>query len=119
MKSIGEVLKTMRTLENGAAPVFSLSYIAYNKKKGKGGEIKSFDQAILCQDSRDQFTSKQKPSASTGTNESGSGSVRKNPEHLKNHTINIQIVNNGVLTSMIRKVHIPLITYFNGEKITL
>ena len=41
--------------------------------------------------------------------------AKRNPRHRRWYTRNICLLQNGVLTSIIRKIHPPLILEFNGQ----
>lgn len=74
---------------------FSITFVTCDLNKDEGGDKITIKKAILV----------------------GSGSSKsevKNPNHFANYTRNIRSVN----SDRILKIHPPLVTRFNGQKIT-
>lgn len=104
MISLAEVLKKMSTPdENGEAVPFSIEFIKYDKKRRTGGQKAFYPEAILC------YNPTPKTEMKTQSEEF------KKPKHSQNDTRNIEILNCGAKTGVIRKIHILLIVKFNGE----
>lgn len=104
-----EVLQMMRQTDvNGEAVPFSLEWRTYNKQNKMGGKLMTIDRAVLCfKLEKDKVMNweavlKVKPIEKE----------RKNPNHHKNYTINID-----PLIGKPIKVNVLLITKFNGQKV--
>lgn len=102
--SMGDALDLMAETDRyGRLKPFSLTYISFNKRTGKGGEVISFKSCYL-----------------RVVNNTGS-KVRKGkinpqshqPDHWKNSTRNFEPIGSGV----IRKFHIWLLMEFNGMEV--
>lgn len=107
MIQLKDVLSDMSTTDaNGEAVPFAIEYVTYDKKRKSGGDIKSYPEAILC------FKTKEK------SVEQKIDIDYKKPNHSQNETRNIQILNNGKPTNVIRKINILLITKFNNQEVT-
>jgi hypothetical protein len=87
---------------------FSIAFITCDRKKQTGGEWIFIDRAVkhdfLTRAETDQL---QKSAPATQM-------FHKNPNHYQNSTRNIRIIKNSEL----RKIHIRLITEFNGMVVT-
>lgn len=91
------MLNTMNEWESSGNRVpFSITFVTCNQKQGTGGEKITIDQAVLVGNS----TSK---------------SNKKNPNHYENYTRNIRALEGDRMM----KVHVLLITRFNGQSIIL
>lgn len=101
--SLSEVLDKMR---NGNQP-FNIEYCTADRTKKTGGKIISIEGAILSGESHE--TSEHTNPAS----DSNQTSFSKAPAHFKNATRNILILS----SNQTRKLHIYLITSFNGLKV--
>jgi hypothetical protein len=105
--TVKEILQAME-----AGETFSLTVISYNRKEKAGGKLVEYHEARL-----------HKRGEADGTGGRSSTKVEtmqetlKNPEHRKWYTRNIQILQDGFPTSIIRKIHPPLIIEFNGKKV--
>ncbi len=86
---------------------FSITYITWDHQRGRGGSVKSVDQAVKHYQSARQDLNveikKDRPSLLY--------SIR-NPNHFHNGTVNIRVSAAG--NADIRKVHYQLIRRFNG-----
>ncbi len=91
-------------MENGKE--FSIRFYTANKSTGKGGQRIEVEKAVLHKKKKDTNPNDAQ-SVETTTHK------RRNPQHYRNATRNIKIVSSG----QIRKVHIWLITEFNGKKV--
>ena len=95
----------MDEVDRDGNPVpFSIKYVTYNRKNKTGGEVVSIAQAMKC-------VTKRGGKIIYDTREK-SGSKR-NPNHFKNSTRNLNIVG----TDQIRKSNIRMIIEFNGQKV--
>lgn len=99
-----------------AGKVFTCKVISFNKKKRSGGEVQAY-RAVLLQR---QDSSKLRPLTAVERKAAQEAPiVSRDPNHRIHYTRNIQLVtDDGFLTQVIRKIHIPLIIEFNGEKVT-
>lgn len=98
---------------------FSLRVVTYDKQRKKGGELKYYKEAILLQpEKEDAEAAKLHQRPLTTTEATANNRERRDPNHHKWFTRNIRLLENGFPTSLKRKVHIILITEFNGREIT-
>lgn len=99
-----------------AGKVFTCKVVQYDKQKRRGGEVKEY-QAVLLQR---QDSSRLRPLTEAEKRAAREVEpVVRDPNHRIHYTRNIQLVTaDGFLTQVIRKIHIPLIVEFNGEKVT-
>jgi len=128
--SIKQMLSYMAT-----GDLFSISYVTFDKQRKKGGRIEEFVQARLLMpkanrtDTMHGVENDQEASSAVASTKVGrpltaheqnlqiiaqanSDTARK-PNHSQHHTRNIQIFQEGKPTSLIRKVHYPLVLTFN------
>ncbi len=82
---------------------FDIEFVKADRKKKTGGEIVALEKVVL---SKNQ--DKESPEA-----KSASEPGHKSPNHWQNSTRNLKILS----SNHIRKVHIRLITKFNGQKV--
>ena len=82
---------------------FSLTYVTADRKKGTGGDLVSIPRATKT-GHRAKDGQKLTPAVIR--------QAAKNPNHSEHFTRNIVLPNREV-----RKVHIDLITHFNGKKV--
>ena len=101
--TIKEVLASMST-----GNPFSLSYVTYDRSRKKGGQIKHVEEAelVMRQTIEGRPLTKKEASITAPTK-------KKNPNHSENYTRNIRILQDGQATSLIKKIHPPLILTFN------
>lgn len=104
--TMAEALEEMaHTDRYGRLKPFSITYISYNKRSGKGGQVISFPSCYL-----------------RVLNNTGSKIIRnkkrleaRQPNHWKNSTRNIEPIGSGE----IRKFHIWLMIEFNGKEVVI
>lgn len=89
---------------------FSMTFVAFDRARKKGGQIKRVHSAILENANRPKLPSKNKTSATN---------PKKNPNHWDNQTRAFRHLVDGVPSAGIRKFHIFLLTEFNGEPVYL
>ncbi|QCR23077.1 hypothetical protein [Pontibacter sp. SGAir0037] len=100
-----EVLQHMQA---GLTP-FDIAYVTLDQRRKTGGEIKRYTQCLL------SGIKQKKGKATTGANpKPESTSWAKNPNHFDNATRNLTLPNGQK-----RKLHIWLITEFNGMKVLI
>ena len=110
MIKLNQVLKIMQ-----AGEIFSMSFVTLDVKRKTGGKIRQIDEARIIQ-KQPKLRSDFKPSEDTGKYEPR---LKKNPNHWTNCTRSFKIIVDGIESSSIRKVHIFLITKFNGKTVYL
>ncbi|MFY0628690.1 MAG: hypothetical protein JXR07_20525 [Reichenbachiella sp.] len=103
---MNQVLDQMMRVDHRGNPVpFSIQFCTLNKKKKEGGQLITVDKAILSWNTGGATTPKN--DQPTKANVAG-----KKPNHYRNRTRNLVLPNNEI-----RKVHISLITEFNGQEV--
>lgn len=109
--TLAEVLQTMENVTANGKPVpFSIECISCDEAKDDGGDLMKFDKATLAFVSKTgtrQFQHSRRLAELEKLDKQG-----KAPNHVKNGTINIKN-ESGSIT----KLHIWLITKFNGNKV--
>lgn len=105
-------------MESGQA--FSLKVVAYDRKRKSGGQIKDYPEAVLLQVEEDEIVSEDIFRGNRPNTQKEAQQIRmvKEAHHRKWYTRNIRILQNGHPTSIIKKIHPPLIIEFNGQKVT-
>jgi len=103
-------LKAVLAAMAAAVEPFSLRYVKLNEQKGTGGEVVPLSGQLLSGKGAGQQLA---PSSPAGPAEEAAG--RRDPNHHANMTRNLRSVVNGHYT----KVHIYLITEFNGKKVII
>lgn len=84
---------------------FSVEFVTCDLKRKRGGEIISVEGAVLMRTTTDRANEQQsKPTNATTT---------RSANEYENATRNLLLPNNQV-----RKIHIRLITKFNGQSVT-
>lgn len=99
-------IKDMINYMNAGKP-FSLVYITYDSKTGRGGAVKKVQQAVKT------FVNDSTINAEIKKDNNSVIYATKNPNHFANGTINIRVTAAG--NADIRKVHVQLIRRFNGQ----
>jgi len=112
--TVREMLADMKLGE-----IFTIQGITYNRKERSGGEPYDYPECILL-DAEESIT------PSTGdprgrpltTIEQGPPPLpKRNANHTLWYTRNVRICQAGQPTSIIRKIHPPLITIYNGKTV--
>ncbi len=98
------LFKDMITYIDSGQP-FALSFITFDKKRDKGGELINVKSAV-------KFMSKPLQQKAITAAQPEFVMVSKNPKHFENATRNIKLQNGSI-----RKVHIRLIRLFNNKKV--
>lgn len=100
---------------------FSLTFVTYDRKRSyRSGRVVSYEQAELMR--RDQNvadgaqppTQGQRPPTAREA-QSLNRANRRRANHYEHYTRNIRILQDGEPTSMIVKLHPPLVLIFNNE----
>ena len=104
---LNEALRIMKSGE-----IFSIQFVTFDKKRKTGGFIKHYPEArLLLKDDKEKKVVK---------SSSGAAPIKtKNPNHWDNATRNIKVIVNGIESSGNKKLHIFLITMFNGKRVYL
>lgn len=96
-----------------AVEPFDLRYVKLNEQKGTGGELVALSGQLLSGKGAGQQQAPAQPTAPA--EESAPAAGRRDPQHHANMTRNLRSTVNGRYT----KVHIYLITEFNGKKVII
>jgi hypothetical protein len=108
--------EALRILHSGA--VCSLTYVAADRKRGTGGKMIHIPQCVIYSEDPESPTtsiSSEDASPPSGACPVNSGGSRRGASHYLHKTRNIYIPS----TRKIQKLHIKLITRFNGKKVLL
>lgn len=106
-------LKQMLAHMEAAVEPFALRYVKYNEQKGAGGELVPISGQLLSGKGRAEAAPLVGPGPDAG--EALEAWVRRNPHHGVNMTRNLVSTVNGRYT----KVHIYLITEFEGKRVVI
>jgi hypothetical protein len=94
--------------------VFSCKVVTFDKQKQTGGELREYRAVLLRRDPMPNL----RPSTAQEL-EAYNKKIQREPNHRLHYTRNIRIVTeDGFKTQVIKKIHIPLIVEFNGQKVT-
>jgi hypothetical protein len=106
--TVKEVCEMMEQCSRRARPVpFSITYVTYDEQRNTGGELRTYDHAIMV-----VLNSTGSKAYST---ENALKLKNKKPNHWRHGTRNIMVQHSGET----RKVHIWLILEFNGCEVDL
>lgn len=98
--TLADALYLMRQVDRAGQPIpFSISFVTWNRREKKGGELKEFNKATLIFHER-------------GKTIKSSNAIKK-PLHWRNATLNIRPLG----SDRIIKVHRDLITRVNDKQI--
>jgi len=107
----------LAAMETGSP--FSITYVTYDRQRKRGGRIEQYSEAVLLQRPEDSPTppagSGPRPPTEIERKRMQLEQLRKNPNHGKWYTRNIQLMVNGHPTGQTRKIHPPLVIYFNDQ----
>lgn len=100
--------------------VFSLTCVAYDRKRKRGGALKEYPEAVLLHiaDEVEVAQDAGRPLTSMEKTRMKIENVRRSPRHGTHFTRNIRILQQGVPTGIVEKIHVPLIVKFNGCDVT-
>lgn len=93
---------------------FSCKVVALDIKRKTGGNVIEYPEVRLAK--LEEKEPADRPPTHTEQLQDKLQKLQKNPKHKKHFTRNIQILQDGYPTSIIKKIHVPLIIEFNGEK---
>lgn len=110
--SIRDVLDYM-----ASGNTFSLKVVSYDHKRQKGGQIIEYPEVVQVIKKEDAER-KQRPATKQEQLQAKVQEHKsKNPSHGKHYTRNINVLQDGHPTSIIRKIHPILIIEFNNKKV--
>jgi hypothetical protein len=105
--------KQMMAAMAAAVEPFSLRYVKLNEQKGTGGELVAISSQLLS--SKGQASAAPTIGPAPADVEELEAWLHRNPNHYENMTRNLKSTVNGRYT----KVHIYLITEFEGKKVII
>jgi len=111
MKTVKECLDYM---ESGRA--WSCRYVTYNRQKKTGGEVEVVFEAVLAREEEGANSDRNQTRAEQRNNIQKKEAL-KNPNHSQWYTRNYVLCEGGIPSSIVRKLHPPLLIEFNGEKV--
>lgn len=98
----------MKQLDRQGKPIpFSVRVVEYNRQTKQGGRIVNYEGVTLTSADR-----KRRDDPPAVAEADGGNSTKKSPNHYRNKTRNLVLRNGEV-----RKIHIRLITRFNGHTV--
>ena len=100
---------------------FSMKYVTFDRVRKKGGEITEVTEAIGMKVPTDQELKeslKREPTQTEARRIELARLSARNPNHRKHLTMNYQLLQDGIPTSIIRKFHPALCIEFNGKIVT-
>jgi hypothetical protein len=106
MIQLSDALEQMEQVNRrGFAVPFSIEVVSYDKKRDTAGDVKSYENAVLCTNKVVNKVWKSTPTKKVTT-------TKPVQNHWRNATRNIQLPNGEVKT-----IHIWLIRKFNNQKV--
>lgn len=99
---------------------FSLRYVTFDRQRKRGGQVKYISEAEMVQAEEEERRARKIKGRPLTLEEIArlTAPAGRNPNHSYHFTRNVRILENGRPTSLIRKVHIILITEFNNCPVT-
>lgn len=110
--SIREVLDYM-----AIGKIFSMKVVAYDHKRQKGGHIIEYPEAVQVVKKDEAERDKRPATRQEQLRAKVLEHKSKIPSHGKHYTRNINVLQDGHPTSIIRKIHPILIIEFNNKKV--
>lgn len=109
MISFREILRIIHS-----GQVFTCKVVTFDKKQQTGGELRDYRAVLLRRDPMHNLRPSTKPELQEYDRQ-----IQRDPNHRIHYTRNIRLVTaDGFKTQVIKKIHIPLIVEFNGQKVT-
>jgi len=100
-------------MESGAP--FSIQVITYDARRKEGGKVVEYGEAVLLSaEEKESLIGRPKTQIEDWA-ERKATARRKAPKHRKWYTRNIRVLQDGHPTSIVRKIHPPLVTLFNQQ----
>ena len=121
MSNLITVRQMLSEMETGA--IFHIRGVHFNRTKKTGGEVYEY-QAILLRGDNNPLAPAQQDGLVPNPGEHDRPLTaaetktvyeRRNPNHSQFFTRNVAVCQNGQRTTMIRKIAIPLVVYYNGK----
>lgn len=107
------VKEMLAEMDTGAA--FSISYIKYDRQRRKGGDrVDVLEAQLLMPDKEDTLGRGRTPLEET-RERTARVKAGRDPRHMKWYTRNIRILQDGAPTSLVHKIHPPLVLLFNDQ----
>ena len=102
-------------METGA--LFSISYLTYDRQRKRGGRVEQYSEAVLLRrpEERTAPTAGERTPTTIERKRKQLAQLRRNPQHHRWYTRNIQLLVDGHPTSQHRKIHPPLVILFNSQ----
>ena len=107
------VKEMLEDMDTGAD--FSISYIKYDRNRKKGGERIDVLQAQLLQPDKEEKVGRGKTPLEELKQRTAQVKAGRDPRHMKWYTRNIRILQDGAPTSLVHKIHPPLVLLFNDQ----
>lgn len=114
MKPVFTIRDILDYMESGQ--VFSITAVAYDRKRKKGGSLKEYPEAVLLHvaDQVEVARETGRPLTTMEATRLKMENIRRSPRHGTHFTRNIRILQQGEPTGIVEKIHVPLIIRFNG-----
>jgi hypothetical protein len=116
MKPVPKVIMLSEVLEHmQSGKVFSCTCVAYDRQRRSGGHLFEVPEARI-------WTPRPAPGARAPTRMEElryNAGTPRSPRHGQHFTRNIEIYQDGHSTGIIRKIHPPLITVFEGREVVI
>ena len=93
-----------------AGLICSIVVITYDRKRNTGGKVKHYPEIMIYREGMELG----RPLTEAEQKQFGQ---KKAPRHGKHYTRNMVIMQNGTPTSIIRKIHPPLVMKYNGKTV--
>lgn len=93
---------------------FSIAYVTYDAQRRKGGQIVRYEEAQLLQADEDQ-EGRPRTRLEEARHRTIQIKEKRDPRHQRWYTRNIRILQAGHKTSLIKKIHPPLVFLFNDQ----
>lgn len=108
------IRQMLRAMETGAP--FSCTVVSYDRRRRKGGQIIEYGEARLLREDEEKQAAGARPLTKQ---EKLAAALKetKTPRHGKWYTRNIRILQDGHPTSLIKKIHPPLVVFFNHKQV--
>lgn len=104
--SVSDCLKIMHS-----GQIFTAQCVTFDRTRRTGGEIFDIIEGVLVQP--DEADRPDRPE--TKTEKTVRAIQKRGPRHAEHYTRNIRLCSAGTPTSVIKKIHPPLLTEFNGK----
>lgn len=99
---------------------FSLTFVTYDRKRKTGGKPQRYAEAILVQPKKEAAAAARRsltPAEARAAEHRERNERRADPNHRSWYTRNIRILQDGQATTIVRKIHPPLVLEFNKKRV--